>query len=83
MIMQVLQSDGEVRSFSSLRFLNEDLTAQSDNPLQPSITSKQVENNLDGNAEQVSLSLYFKTDDPSNIRSISILLGFDYEIRVR
>lgn len=79
----MLQNDGKVRSFSSLRFLNEEFTDQTDSPLAPSITTKSVDSNLDGYAEEVSLSMYFKTDNPSNIRSISLLMGFDYEIQVR
>jgi hypothetical protein len=39
-LLQILQSDGKVRSFSSLRFLNEELTNQSEEPLAPSITTK-------------------------------------------
>jgi hypothetical protein len=70
----------QVKSFSSINQVNEAIAStNSEKLLSASFTSREIDTNNDGKAEEINISLKFKTD-PSKIRTISTILSFDYEI---
>ena len=77
LVLTILDSDGQSKSFSTVKSINGELMSDLAFPL---TSARQIDSDSDGKIDQYIISFEIKTD-PSKVRNIELIGTFDYQLK--